>query len=112
MQQSGQNKTPYLLVFIALILTGVSYSLFSSGKYVWALTPAVVSVLSVSIFFLQSLAISKVRGTLSFLSILLAVGSSFLLLKGNCVWAVTPAVVSVILFILSVRNTKLVNLND
>ena len=59
--------------------------------------------------FLQSLKISSARGTLSFLAILLAVGSYFLFLNGDCVWAVTPVVVSVILFIISVRNAKPIN---
>ena len=106
MQQFGQNRVPHLLVFIALVLAGFSVFLFSNERYVWAVTPGVVSVILVVIFFLQSLKTSNARGTLSFLAILLAIGSYFLFLNGNCVWAVTPVVVSVILFIISVRNSK------
>ena len=109
MQQFGQNRVPHLLVFIALVLAGFSVFLFSNERYVWTVTPAVVSVLLVVVFFLQSLKISSARGTLSFLAILLAVGSYFLFLNGDCVWAVTPVVVSVILFIISVRSAKPIN---
>ena len=112
MQQFGQNKTPYWLVFIAVVLAGFSFSLFSNGRYIWALTPAFVSVILVGILFLQSLNSSRVHGTLFFLTILLAVGSYFLFSYWGYIWAVTPAAVSVILFILSVRNIKPINLHD
>ena len=112
MQQFGQNKTPYWLVFIAVVLAGFSFSLFSNGRYIWALTPAFVSVILGGILLLQSLNSSRVRGTLSFLTILLAVGSYFLFSYWGYIWAVTPAAVSVILFILSVRNIKPINLHD
>ena len=112
MQQFGQNKTPYWLVFIAVGLAGFSFSLFSNGRSIWALTPAVVSVILVGMIFLRSLNSSRVRGTLSLLTILLAVGSYFLFSYWGYIWAVTPAIVSVILFIISVRNTKPINLND
>ena len=111
-RQLRQNRTPELLLFIVFLLIGISFFLFNSGKFTWAITPVIVSALGLLVFFLKSFAVSNASGTLSILMFLVAVAACLLFLSGEYVWAATPCVVSIILLVLSVRNPKVSNLND
>ena len=111
-RQLRQNRTLELLLFIVFLLIGISFFLFNSGKFTWAITPVIVSALCLLVFFLKSFAVSNASGTLSILMILVAVAACLLFLSGEYVWAATPCVVSIILLVLSVRNPKVSNLND